>query len=166
MVLINDKKYACATCIKGHRVSSCTHTERPLFEVKKKGRPSTQCQFCKEKRKGSKGSGSVHTAVSISEEETNHGRGAMADRLQCQCGDLKAASRKASVAAPEPIQLPPPTTTTPSTQSPASETKKGVPGSTPTFPNGLRDVHDMAAAAEALTDLGGESGQLSERNRE
>jgi hypothetical protein len=65
MVLINDKKYACATCIKGHRVSGCTHTDRPLFEVKKKGRPATQCQFCREKRKGGSGAGSVHTKVGI-----------------------------------------------------------------------------------------------------
>lgn len=64
MVLINDKKFACATCIKGHRVSGCTHTDRPLFEVKKKGRPATQCQYCREKRKGGHSSGSVHTKVS------------------------------------------------------------------------------------------------------
>lgn len=61
MVLINDKKFACATCIKGHRVSGCTHTDRPLFEVKKKGRPATQCHFCREKRKGN--TGTVHTKV-------------------------------------------------------------------------------------------------------
>jgi len=64
MVLINDKKFACATCIKGHRVSGCTHTDRPLFEVKKKGRPATQCNFCRDKRKG--GTGAVHTKVSTS----------------------------------------------------------------------------------------------------
>ncbi|KAJ9096631.1 hypothetical protein QFC20_006394 [Naganishia adeliensis] len=51
MVLINDKKYACATCIKGHRSSSCTHNERPLFEVKRKGRPVTQCQHCRQARR-------------------------------------------------------------------------------------------------------------------
>lgn len=62
MVLINDKKFACATCIKGHRVSGCTHTDRPLFEVKKKGRPTTQCVHCKDKRK--KDGASVHTKVS------------------------------------------------------------------------------------------------------
>jgi hypothetical protein len=60
MVFINDKKFACATCIKGHRVSGCTHTDRPLFEVKKKGRPATQCQCCKDKRKA----GNVHNKVS------------------------------------------------------------------------------------------------------
>lgn len=36
------------------------------------------------------------------------------------------------------------------------ETRKGQPGSKATFPNGLKDVHDMAAAAEALTGMGGE----------
>jgi hypothetical protein len=66
MVLINDKKFACATCIKGHRVSGCTHTERPLFEIKKKGRPSTQCNHCKDKRKSGTGganNGAVHSKV-------------------------------------------------------------------------------------------------------
>ncbi|GMK53712.1 hypothetical protein CspeluHIS016_0102980 [Cutaneotrichosporon spelunceum] len=138
MVLINDKKYACATCIKGHRVSGCTHTDRPLFEVKKKGRPATQCQFCRDKRKGGSGAGRVHT--------------------KCACGDLKnqqpstipagmAASYQSAGAAGSPR---------------ATETKKGQPGSTPTFPNGLRDVHEMAAAAEALADLGGENSAPAE----
>ena len=31
------------------------------------------------------------------------------------------------------------------------ETKKGQPGSKATLPNGLKDIHDMAAAAEALS---------------
>ncbi|EJD52024.1 copper-fist-domain-containing protein, partial [Auricularia subglabra TFB-10046 SS5] len=48
---IGDKKYACATCIKGHRSSSCAHTDRPLIEVKKKGRPVTQCEHCRDLRK-------------------------------------------------------------------------------------------------------------------
>jgi hypothetical protein len=44
------------------------------------------------------------------------------------------------------------------------ETRKGVPGSTPTFPNGLKDVHEMAAAAEALHGLGvDETLQVAER---
>ncbi|KAF8333106.1 copper fist DNA binding domain-containing protein, partial [Cantharellus anzutake] len=50
-VLIDNVKYACATCIKGHRSSSCTHESRPLFEIKKKGRPVTQCIHCRELRK-------------------------------------------------------------------------------------------------------------------
>ncbi|KAL0946262.1 hypothetical protein HGRIS_012517 [Hohenbuehelia grisea] len=51
MVLVDNKKYACETCIKGHRSSSCKHTDRPLFEIKKKGRPVTQCEHCRELRK-------------------------------------------------------------------------------------------------------------------
>ncbi|KAG2070659.1 copper-fist-domain-containing protein [Suillus decipiens] len=50
MVHINDKKFACESCIKGHRSSSCHHSERPLFEVKKKGRPVSQCKTCRELR--------------------------------------------------------------------------------------------------------------------
>ena len=66
-VLINGNKYAwyvaqsqtvvtlltllSETCIKGHRSSTCRHTDRPLFEIKKKGRPVTQCDHCRELRK-------------------------------------------------------------------------------------------------------------------
>ncbi|KAJ6624154.1 copper fist DNA binding domain-containing protein [Mycena sp. CBHHK59/15] len=50
MVFVNAKKFACESCIKGHRSSSCIHTERPLFEVKKKGRPISQCEKCRELR--------------------------------------------------------------------------------------------------------------------
>ncbi|KAI0037029.1 copper fist DNA binding domain-containing protein, partial [Vararia minispora EC-137] len=50
-VFVNDKKYSCEACIKGHRSSSCKHTDRPLFEIKKKGRPVTQCEHCRELRK-------------------------------------------------------------------------------------------------------------------
>lgn len=51
MVLISGNKYACETCIKGHRSSTCKHTDRPLFEIKRKGRPVTQCDHCRELRK-------------------------------------------------------------------------------------------------------------------
>ena len=66
-VLISSKKYAWSapslisrscpdsplseTCIKGHRSSTCKHTDRPLYEIKKKGRPVTQCEHCRELRK-------------------------------------------------------------------------------------------------------------------
>ncbi|KIY45277.1 hypothetical protein FISHEDRAFT_23515, partial [Fistulina hepatica ATCC 64428] len=42
------------SCIKGHRSSSCSHNDRPLFEVKRKGRPPSQCQRCRELRKSRK----------------------------------------------------------------------------------------------------------------
>ncbi|CAL1697351.1 unnamed protein product [Somion occarium] len=54
MVFVNEKKFACESCIKGHRSSSCAHTDRPLFEVKKKGRPVSQCPQCRELRKTKK----------------------------------------------------------------------------------------------------------------
>ncbi|KAF7730067.1 hypothetical protein EC973_003012 [Apophysomyces ossiformis] len=50
-MLINGVKFACATCIKGHRSSNCNHLERPLFEIRKKGRPVTQCAYCRDLRK-------------------------------------------------------------------------------------------------------------------
>ncbi|KAI0696486.1 copper fist DNA binding domain-containing protein, partial [Cerioporus squamosus] len=50
-VFVNDKKFACESCIKGHRSSGCQHADRPLFEVKKKGRPVSQCEKCRELRK-------------------------------------------------------------------------------------------------------------------
>ncbi|KAH9891290.1 hypothetical protein C8Q73DRAFT_703599 [Cubamyces lactineus] len=51
MVYVNEKKFACESCIKGHRSSNCQHTDRPLFEIKKKGRPVSQCEKCRELRK-------------------------------------------------------------------------------------------------------------------
>ena len=50
MIIKNNIKYACEPCIKGHRVASCDHSDRPLVEIKRKGRPSTACFHCKELR--------------------------------------------------------------------------------------------------------------------
>ncbi|CAH7686202.1 expressed protein [Phakopsora pachyrhizi] len=36
MVIIDGKKFACQACVKGHRSSSCTHTNRKLTEIGKK----------------------------------------------------------------------------------------------------------------------------------
>ncbi|KAI9252690.1 copper fist DNA binding domain-containing protein [Helicostylum pulchrum] len=49
-MLINGEKWACETCIKGHRATHCKHTDRQLVPIKKKGRPSTQCKRCRELR--------------------------------------------------------------------------------------------------------------------
>lgn len=65
MVHINDKKFACESCIKGHRSSSCHHSERPLFEVKKKGRPVSQCTTCRELRHSKR----VHSKCTCSPRE-------------------------------------------------------------------------------------------------
>ncbi|KAJ9082536.1 copper-binding transcription factor [Entomophthora muscae] len=54
MVIKNGEKYSCASCIKGHRSTSCQHINRPLIPVKRKGRPITQCAHCRELRKTKK----------------------------------------------------------------------------------------------------------------
>ncbi|CEP14212.1 hypothetical protein [Parasitella parasitica] len=36
---------------QGHRSSHCNHVDRPLFEIRKKGRPVTQCTLCRDLRK-------------------------------------------------------------------------------------------------------------------
>lgn len=51
MVLINGVKYACERCIRGHRVTTCIHTDQPLTMIKPKGRPASQCLHCREQRK-------------------------------------------------------------------------------------------------------------------
>lgn len=51
MVLIGEQKFACETCIKGHRSSTCNHADRPLLPIKRKGRPTTQCDHCRELRR-------------------------------------------------------------------------------------------------------------------
>ncbi|OCH87171.1 hypothetical protein OBBRIDRAFT_782092 [Obba rivulosa] len=92
MVFVGDKKYACESCIKGHRSSACKHTDRPLFEIKPKGRPVTQCEHCRELRKTKQ----VH--------------------VKCMCGgkddaeglssSTKKGALKVSVSAAFPIGLP------------------------------------------------------------
>ncbi|KAL9551787.1 hypothetical protein MBANPS3_004086 [Mucor bainieri] len=46
-----EKKFACIKCIKGHRSSKCTHDKRELIEIKRKGRPVSQCETCRLLRK-------------------------------------------------------------------------------------------------------------------
>lgn len=40
MIIYNDDKYACISCIKGHRSSTCKRTTRVLVKVRTRGRPS------------------------------------------------------------------------------------------------------------------------------
>jgi hypothetical protein len=54
VIIVNSQKFACESCIKGHRSSACHHTDRPLYEVKKKGRPVSQCEKCRALRKSKK----------------------------------------------------------------------------------------------------------------
>ncbi|KAJ6626989.1 hypothetical protein B0H10DRAFT_1906506 [Mycena sp. CBHHK59/15] len=66
MVFVNNKKFACESCIKGHRSSSCHHTDRPLFEIKKKGRPVSQCETCRELRQSRR----VHSKCNCPQDDT------------------------------------------------------------------------------------------------
>ncbi|ORZ08886.1 hypothetical protein BCR42DRAFT_335117, partial [Absidia repens] len=34
----------------GHRATHCKHKDRPMVEIKQKGRPKTQCKKCRELR--------------------------------------------------------------------------------------------------------------------
>jgi hypothetical protein len=72
MPVIDGEKWACNSCIKGHRVSGCTHigsycclaasisssavadhndTDRELHHINPKGRPVKQCEHCRGARK-------------------------------------------------------------------------------------------------------------------
>ncbi|TLS28804.1 hypothetical protein PpBr36_01846 [Pyricularia pennisetigena] len=50
-MIIDGEKWACEACVRGHRVSNCQHSERPLQHINKKGRPVSQCQHCRSMRK-------------------------------------------------------------------------------------------------------------------
>ncbi|KAL4932783.1 copper fist DNA-binding domain-containing protein [Aspergillus undulatus] len=69
-MLIDGEKWACEACVRGHRVSSCHHSDRPLTHINKKGRPVSQCPHCRGLRK----SRTTHT--------------------KCECGDKKKNSHK------------------------------------------------------------------------
>ncbi|KAK4549493.1 hypothetical protein LTR36_006490 [Oleoguttula mirabilis] len=69
MVLKSDgTKWACQSCLKGHRVSGCNHTDRELTLVPKKGRPVTQCQHCRLERKKR----SAHVSCECGEVDKPH----------------------------------------------------------------------------------------------
>ncbi|KAF1977315.1 hypothetical protein BU23DRAFT_452671 [Bimuria novae-zelandiae CBS 107.79] len=65
MPIIEGEKFACQSCIKGHRVSGCNHTDRELHHINPKGRPVKQCEHCRGARK------------------------AKAHHVRCECGDRK-----------------------------------------------------------------------------
>jgi hypothetical protein len=70
-MLIDGEKWACEACVRGHRVSSCHHSDRPLTHINKKGRPVSQCTHCRGLRKS----------------RTTH--------VKCECGgDKKKTSHK------------------------------------------------------------------------
>ncbi|WVF67540.1 hypothetical protein IAT40_002296 [Kwoniella sp. CBS 6097] len=158
MVLINDKKYACEKCIKGHRVTGCTHTDRPLYEVKKKGRPTTQCQHCKEKRKPS--GSSVHTKCACGDAKSQP-PAVIQPTSNSTTNNVASSSQSTAMATneqPSQDEIVPPAVV-------EVETRKGQPGSRATFPRGLKDVHELAAAANALAGMGDDDGVIKVAER-
>ena len=87
-MLIKGEKYACEACVRGHRVSNCQHSDRPLQHINKKvcytflllgamltffaqGRPVSQCTHCRTLRK----SRSAHVRCDCGGEKA-HAKGA------------------------------------------------------------------------------------------
>lgn len=84
VILVDGEKFACDACLKGHRVSSCSHRERQLHHVQKKGRPVSQCPHCRGLRK----SRATHVRCCCADPPSlKEGWG---DRIlgerRCQCG--------------------------------------------------------------------------------
>ena len=118
---INSVKYACQNCIRGHRSTNCHHTERPLFEIKKKGRPVSQCPHCRQLRK----------------IRDNHARCECASRVlrMSPDGDKSASGTTANAVTV--------TTANPHTSNKFDRILHSTPASNATIsslPNGLRDV--------------------------
>ncbi|QSZ36002.1 hypothetical protein DSL72_007126 [Monilinia vaccinii-corymbosi] len=44
MPIINENKYSCEPCIRGHRATSCQHSDRLMLLVRKPGRPMQSCE--------------------------------------------------------------------------------------------------------------------------
>ncbi|KAK9377952.1 copper fist DNA binding domain-containing protein [Lipomyces chichibuensis] len=96
MVFIDGVKYACDTCIRGHRVTTCTHKDRPLTMIKPKGRPVSQCPHCREARKNH----ALHTKCDCTDHKSGSSPGKSVTcgcphGGKCDCSKLKNAGRTA-----------------------------------------------------------------------
>ncbi|OAL52400.1 hypothetical protein IQ07DRAFT_504825 [Pyrenochaeta sp. DS3sAY3a] len=68
MPVIDGEKWACSSCIKGHRVSGCNHNDRELHHINPKGRPVKQCEHCRGARK----SKSHHAKCDCGDKKDKH----------------------------------------------------------------------------------------------
>lgn len=113
-----------ASCIKGHRSSSCHHSDRPLFEIKKKGRPVSQCEKCRELRKNKR----MH--------------------VRCTCGESSVSSQSPTLETPSSTSLAPHTgssilflfTNKPFHLPHLAHPRRRLP-TAPSLPNGIRDIY-------------------------
>ncbi|KAJ8104105.1 copper fist DNA binding domain-containing protein [Lipomyces tetrasporus] len=98
MVLIDGIKYACDTCIRGHRVTTCSHKDRPLTMIKPKGRPVSQCPHCREARKNH----ALHTKCDCGDNKSGSSPESLSCTCshggKCDCSKLKNAGRATAAA--------------------------------------------------------------------
>lgn len=94
MVFIRGVKYACERCIRGHRVTSCKHTDQPLVMIKPKGRPATQCEHCREARK--KKVLHIKCTCGATKGSKDHTQGCPCaiNPSKCTCGKTRAKANK------------------------------------------------------------------------
>lgn len=122
MVFIDGIKYACDRCIRGHRVSSCKHTDQPLTMIKPKGRPTTQCSHCRENRKSKQ----LHTKCLCGHKQGPHSSSCPCymDADLCTCTKKKTGLRRTAsnppVSASTPESLSSSTSTVTTVNTPAS----------------------------------------------
>ncbi|ESZ92513.1 hypothetical protein SBOR_7105 [Sclerotinia borealis F-4128] len=81
-MIIDGEKYACDACVRGHRVSNCHHSDRPLQHINKKGRPVSQCAHCRTMRK----SRAAHVRCECGSEKS-HSKGSCPENADTQ-GEL------------------------------------------------------------------------------
>lgn len=134
---------ACAPCIRGHRSTSCQHTDRNLLEVRKKGRPMSQCDHCRDLRKVKQ----VHVRCKCKPDESEapkrKGKGKKAnvgDQAPCTCDATgvcncatprtsasRAAHQSSIPASTSSVSPVSPNPTDPTTSAPAGHLEKSWP---------------------------------------
>ncbi|KAI9280589.1 copper fist DNA binding domain-containing protein [Umbelopsis sp. AD052] len=101
MIIINNTKYSCMSCVKGHRSSRCTHSNRPLVPIRRKGRPATQCETCRELRR------TRHIHIKCLCKPVEVGTPRWLHEISTDCNkDFKACQRNKSVMSIERISNP------------------------------------------------------------
>lgn len=86
MPIIDGEKYACNSCIKGHRVSGCTHLDRELHHINPKGRPVKQCEHCRGARKSKSHHAKCDCGEKRDRRKDKGDAGGNGNRCQCHSG--------------------------------------------------------------------------------
>lgn len=86
MILIDDVKYSCIECIRGHRSSLCRHHTRPLLQVRSKGRPNVHAN----------GNPNHRIAVFAEEIDINDNSGTGHGKGNCETKKIPVVILKAS----------------------------------------------------------------------